>query len=165
MASGFVSRWKGKIKASVAYIDTAYITNFGTANRTLYGSAATQTLTLVSSSLGASTVSASIALLLSSGSTTTAIVRLSPPQFAGQPVLIQMSTLGLGGLGFMITASTAGAVTFNGSSDTVVASTIASTNYTLDLRATSTTNWAILGAYPDIYTSTGGTIWALSTST
>jgi hypothetical protein len=30
--------------------------------------------------------------------------------------------------------------------------------------ATSTANWAIVGAYPGINTSTGGVIWTLSTS-
>ena len=171
MASGFVQRFKGKIKASVAWIDTANITtlNISTASgaaviagHVLYGAGAIQNLSLISSSLGASTIgsTASFVNLLSSASTTQSIVRIPAPTFAGEAIVIQTST----SMGYILTASTAGAVTFNGSSLTAAAST-GGAPYVLSLEATSTANWAIVGAYPGIYTSTGGTIWALSTST
>lgn len=148
MATGFVQRFKGKIEADSLWVKGVQVA----------GAGAAANVSLISSSLGASTLSGSISVLLSSGSTTQAIVRLSRP-FAGATKTIQVST----GLGVIITASTNGSITFNGSTLSVAASS-GSTCYTLELVGTSTVNWAVVGAYPGIYTSTGGVIWTLSTS-
>jgi hypothetical protein len=154
MASGFVQRFKGKVNFAPG--------GLWVGGQPIYGGSASGTLALVSSSLGASTASQAINVLTSSGSTTQSILRLAKPPFAGFDMLIQMSTLS--GLGLIVTASTAGAVTFNGTTATAMASTGNSTAVALELMATSTANWAIMGAYPGIFTSTGGTIWTFSTS-
>jgi hypothetical protein len=159
MASGFVQRFKGKAKFGQVWTDQLYING-----RAQYGAGAIQNLALISSSLGASTVSGTIVNLLSSASTTINIVKLPTPLFAGQDMLLNLST-GTVGLGYIILASSAGtnAVTFNGSSDTVMASTVTATPSIVSLTATSTANWAILSVYPD-QTSTGAFVYTLSTS-
>jgi hypothetical protein len=153
MAGGFVQRWKGR-----ASFDPGTFTIGGQA---VYGASATANVTLVSSSLGASTLKATYNNLLSSASTTQAIVRVDKPAFAGDKCVVQLSTLG--GLGVILTVSTDGSVTFNGSSFSVAKST-GSIVQTLKLEASSTANWTIIGAYPGIATSTGGVVWTLSTS-
>ena len=149
MATGFVQRFKGKIE----------VHSFTVRGQPQIGLAATQNVALISSSLGASTVSGPFGNLLSSGSTTQSSVRLPLPRFAGNRKVFQVST----GFGIILTASTDGSIIFNHSTLSVAAST-GSTTYSLEIVATSTTNWVVVGAYPGMYTSTGGVIWALSTS-
>jgi hypothetical protein len=153
MASGFVQRWKGK-----ADFDPSCL---WVAGQPIYGPTASASVVLVSSSLGASTLNGSFNNLLSSASTTQSIVRLRKPMYAGSQMTVQVSTAS--GLGIILTASTDGSITFNGSSLSVAKST-GSIVQTLELNATSTANWAITGAYPGIATSTGGVVWTLSTS-
>ena len=148
MASGFTNRWKGKVNASELWV----------AGQPALGKSAAQRLALVSSSLGASTTAGTYITLLSSGSTTQAIVRIEPPLFPGDRRFFQVSTLGVG-LGVILTASTNGSITFNGSSLSVAASS-GTTAQGLSLVAMSSANWLIDGEYP--FSSTG--LWTLSTS-
>src|SRR5512143_2392934 len=148
MATGFVSRWKGKVTASEFYVR----------GQPVFGKTAAQSLAVVSSSLGASTSAGTYITLLSSGSTTQYIVRIEPPNFPGDQRLFQVSTAGVG-LGVILTASTDGSITFNGSSLSVMKSS-GTTSQVVHMVAMSSVNWLISGQYP--FSSRG--LWSLSTS-
>lgn len=153
MATGFTTRWKGKIAAAEIWVS----------GQPIAGPSARQSLTLVNSSLATPTSAGTFINLVSSGSTTNSLVNIEKPNFVGDCRLFVMSTLN--GLGVTLLASTAGAgtVTFNGSSNTVIKST-GSTVQSIEMMATSLTNWALVGAYPGFASSTGGILWTLSTS-
>lgn len=148
MASGFVQRFKGKISVAELWIK----------GQPMFGKSALQNLAVISSSLGASTSSGTYVNLLSTGSTTQYIVRIEPPQFTGDLRVFSVSTGGVG-LGAILTASTDGSITFNGSSLSVAKSS-GTTSQVIRMEATSSANWAITGQYP--FSSTG--LWTLSTS-
>ena len=151
MATGFVQRFKGKVAFDKG--------SFWMAGQPIYGAAAAGTVALVSSSLGYSTVGAAFTALQSSGTTTKSIAHLKPPPFIGFDMMIQNPS----GSSLILMASTDGSITFNGSTLSVATST-GSTALTLEIVATSSANWAIVGAFPGTYTSTGGVNWLLSTS-
>ena len=149
MATGFVQRFKGKIQADAIFVK----------GQAFVGPAASQSLSTSSTAFVTPSITAPFASIASG--TNAYIYRLPKPTFAGQQQVIQLTAVST--LGVFFTASTDASALIAGSSiNTTLKSTIASL---ISLQATSTSNWAIIGAYPGTYTSTGGTIWALSTST
>ena len=150
MATGFTQRFKGKINIGAS--------GLWVHGRSIYGNASTQRLPLMCSSLGYSSANASIVTLLTSASTTQGIVKIAAPPFPNYKMLFQVSTLNAGG-GIILMASTDGSIGFNGSTLSVAKSS-GTTAQVLELVATSSNNWAIIGEYP--FSSTG--LWTLSTS-
>ena len=73
MASGFTQRWKGKVTAAELWVS----------GQPVFGPQAKQSLSVMSSSLGASTSSGTYIALLSSGSTTQFIARIEKPGYIG----------------------------------------------------------------------------------
>lgn len=145
MASGFVQRWKGK----ASFDPNA----FRIGGQSMYGSGAQQAITLAGSSIGISTISGTYVTI--TASSMMAVARLAKPLFAGDYTAIQLTTISSG---ILITTSTDGSVTINGSSiNTTIKSTLSGV---IVMEATSTSNWAITSIYP----ATSGFL-TLSTST
>lgn len=140
MATGFVQRYKGKIAVPVGgiYIGGTQLSGSAADFNTISGSATLQALTSASTT---STITNTGPTTIASSSALT-IWRLAKPTSPGQDKVIQLTTVSSG---VFITASTDGSVLLNGSSiNTTIKSTVAAN---IDLFATSTSNWAIVGLF------------------
>lgn len=154
MATGFVQRFKGKIALAQGglYIGGTQVNATGVDLNALVGQSVQQNI-LSTTSTGTGTITNTGPTTISSSSGIN-VYRLARP-ISGCEKLIQLTTVSSG---VLITASTDGSVTINGSSiNTTIKSTVAAV---IDLVGTSTSNWAIAG----LFISTLATL-TLSTST
>lgn len=133
MATGFVDRIKGKI--------TQDPQTFWIGGTPQYGAVATQAVT-ASSTVAAQNVNSYGITTINASTGNLCVFRLQKPGFAGQFKTIQLNPCSSVG-GIFLTASTDGSITFNGSSFSVIKSTIAGS--IIELTATSTNNWATAG--------------------
>ena len=154
MATGFVDRIKGKVTHDP---NTLWI-----AGTPQYGTVSAQTMSLSSA---ASTSDPGAAPLVNAYGTSVIncssgpnIVRLAPPTFPGQSKTIQLNFVVPGSslVGALWTkASTDGSIMYNGSSFSVVKSTVGPS--VIQLIATSVTNWAVSGLFNSSATHTFST--------
>lgn len=146
MATGFVQRFKGKI---------ALAGNNGlvVGGIPLYGTGAVQTLSTASANF---TAINGVPVSVITASSAINVWNLPKPSFGGQTKCLQL----LVSSGILVTASTDGSRTFNGSSNSVFKST---QNSIIELQATSTLNWAITGVFPG--STLVSSILTLSTTT
>jgi hypothetical protein len=145
MATGFVERFKGKYTSDPNTTRVAGIP--------MYGPATEQTLTPTST--GSTVTVGTVTVARVNASSTTAFIRLPGITFVGQPLAIEIFGVGSTSTANFITA--APGQTFSGSSYSVMRST---QNITLELQATSSVNWAVMGTF-----STTVTYYAPSLST
>lgn len=139
MATGFVDRWKGKITVDAA---AQWVQG-----QPLYGAASVQTISTAASATfpnttavdGSSATNFGVSIVKSSA---TSVITMRAPSYAGQFKLVQISTLNTAA-NIFLKVSTGGGVTLNGSSFSVIQSTIG--NSILEFVATSTVNWAFAG--------------------
>lgn len=145
MTSGFVNRWKGKVKADAVFVGRGGLTNL------------VQTINIAG---GASTTLWNSGVSIVSDSSAAQIVLLDPPT-PGLFKTIYVTTMSSGAIA--IKASATGAVTFDGLNyvwkPSTQNSTGAATNLpsSLDLIGASTSQWINLGVAPSVST-TGVTI-------
>lgn len=131
MASGFVQRWKGKIDVDQIWIS----------GQPVYGPAITQTLSTTSAT---HTINQSGVTTIANSSGAD-VWRIASPTIIGIEKTIQLTTVSSGTFICANSSAAAAAPTFNGSSNTVVKMLNAGI---IELRATSTSNWAITGVFP-----------------
>ena len=128
--SGFVERYKGKVTMDQGSATVAGFPLYGKGSVTTFSSTPGAGI-----STGFAIPAYGISLVASSANNSFVI---QPPQYIGEFKTIQTSTVG-GTVVFM--ASTNGSITFNGSSFSVVKSTVGNSVY--ELLATSSVNWAL----------------------
>lgn len=138
--SGFVERFKGKYTASPGSVWIGAIPQYGPATQLNANPTSTGSTVIV----GAQTVARI------NNSSTSAFVRLPSISYIGQVLAVEIFGGGSTSTAVYITA--ASGQTFLGSSFSVIRSTA---NLTIELQATSTSNWAIMGTF-STGTSTGG---------
>lgn len=138
--SGFVERFKGKYTASPGSVWVGGIP--------MYGNVTQAAFTPTSTGSTCTITNQTVARI--NNSSTSAFVRLPAISFIGQPLAIEVFGVGSTSTAVFITA--ASGQTFIGSSFGVLRTTA---NITIELQATSSANWAIMGTY-STGTSTGG---------
>lgn len=152
MATGFVERYKGKYTADANSTRIAGIPMYGTVTQQV----ATPTST------GSTVVVGNVTVVRVNASSTTAFVRLPSITFVAQPLAIEVFGVGSTSTAIFVTAAAGQA--FIGSSFNTIKST---GSFTMELQATSTVNWAIMGVF-STGTSTGGAVnqsFSFSTTT
>jgi hypothetical protein len=132
--SGFVERYKGKYTADQNATRVAGIPMYGSATQqsTTIGAGAASTVTV-----GAVTVVRVIT------PTTNCFVRLPPITFIAQPIAIEISGVTATST-TNVWITTNGVGTFNGTTVNTIKSTA---NATIELQATSSVNWAVMGTF------------------
>lgn len=154
MATGFVERYKGKYTADPNSTRIAGVPMYGSATQ----------LTFTPTSTGSTVTIPNITVARINASSTTAFIRLPQITFIGQPMAIEVFGVGSTSTAIFISATPSSVAGFIGSSFNTIKST---GSFTMELQATSSINWAIMGVF-STGTSTGGSVnqsFSFSTTT
>lgn len=148
--NGFVERYKGKFNADPGATWVGGIPMYGPVTQ----------LNGVPTSTGSTVTIGRNTVARINASSTTAFIRLPAISYIGQPLAIEIFGVGSTSTAVFITAAAGG--TFLGSSYSVLKST---QSITIELQATSTLNWAIMGTYSTSNASSTGGAYGPSLST
>lgn len=140
MATGFVDRFKGKTTFDAAALLVGGLPQYGPQSVQVISTTAANAFPGSSFVDGSTITPYGVTLLASSAA---AVAVISPPRYAGQFKVIQISSIPATSIFIMTSTTQSGKVGINGSSMTVIKSTVGWS--VLEFVATSTANWTFAG--------------------